>query len=1397
MAPADANREALPNRIGDRYRVEKLLGTGGMALVYLVFDEQRERHVALKRLQPQAAPSTMSEGDGAALVRDDDETQAAPVIPPATTHAGHLFEREFDTLSQLVHPRIVEVYDYHRDAIGPYYTMELLDGGDLRERSPVHWREACKVLCDVCSAISLLHSRRLVHRDLTPLNIRCTRDGNAKLFDFGSMTSVGRSRHVVGTPPFVAPEALHGEIVDAQTDLFALGATAYYALTGKHAYPARQLLALPDAWLQPPPPPSHHVPGIPAALDELVLWLLQLAPSARPPSAAEVMERLSAIGGFDLREAIVVRQSYLATPVLVGRESSLDRIRNRLRAAADADGGALIVSGPPGSGRTRLLDACVLEARLLGAIVLRADERDGSARWGVAGALVRQLVAQAPELALPAAHQHAASLVHLLPEVDPSWRANAPDADAVGEQAFRSRAQTALRDLMFEVADRRLSIVVVDDVDRIDEPSAAFLALIAHELRRRRVLLIASIGRTEQRSASALSWLLHAGESIRLRQLSPAQTELLVRSLFGETPNVRLAADRIYTASRGNPGAIMQIARQLVASGQAHYAAGTWTLPSEIDACDLALALHASASFDPNVRPSALELARAIAACEGARLTFRECLKLSSHGDARRLNSELDELGSAGIVSRHAEHYFVAGEGLRAALLRDLDPQHARGLHARVAGFYEHRRDQPVRVALHCFRGGDVSVALDVLLAELRARRIAAGDAFDPVALFEYVQSMPNGWQEMYRGLIAAAAGRSRRDRLDLQLAFLAFTAVTAGYEPACLRDVIAQLRFDTGLDLYSETSAALAPTARLVRALAACEARWDRTPEVERGLPLKEAIPALVQVMVHAIGTASRALDHGLLAALPSLEPLFPLSAALAVVQQNVDATRDLLAGRVLRALDGNRRALELLAADGGVAGMSQANLELTRLALHWSSGIVEANFGDPAALARAGTIEPSPLFAVNAWRVRALFSLFQGDLQAAERCRVQTELLQIQNSPPQLFEGSHRWQMVLGYFAAHDLLRTKQCIADLEAMARQFEPWKPAVLFARGAYQTLRGDGALGLAEFERALSLLELGQHVAWAACAGGVLLALNVQGRYDESARRGYEMLDRMRAADGCDLEFFVTLPLAHAEIERRKLSAAASLLASVIEMHEGPGRRNVYLGRAYELRARLALYANDAPEFQRALALCSQQYAPSRNSQLRGKLDQLKRAAREAGLLPEPISLGSRGRDAETDGGSTVATVLSSCDETQERVERALLLLTRHSRCTGGFLYTLRTEGPALVARRGNREPLPQLDALVNRFVATHATPRELTRSQYLTTTGTEPRASWRAPDGTQFVPMLLTHRSEVGPCITGVAVMWLRPEANYRVPTRLLTALSRTLHESGDTMTLVPDWSTN
>src|SRR4029079_4154453 len=128
------------------------------------------------------------------------------------------------------------------------------------------------------SELSLVHSRELLHRDVSARNVCRTEDGRAKLNDFGARSPIGAPRDIIGTPPFLCPENLEQRPLDARADLFSLGALGYFSLTGRHAYPARRIAELGDVWSRPVPAPSSVVPGAPAALDALILSLLDLNP---------------------------------------------------------------------------------------------------------------------------------------------------------------------------------------------------------------------------------------------------------------------------------------------------------------------------------------------------------------------------------------------------------------------------------------------------------------------------------------------------------------------------------------------------------------------------------------------------------------------------------------------------------------------------------------------------------------------------------------------------------------------------------------------------------------------------------------------------------------------------------------------------------------------------------------------------------------------------------------------------------------------------------------------------------------------------------------------------------------------------------------------------------------
>jgi serine/threonine protein kinase len=151
---SEAASTSDPAPIAGRYSIIGRIGAGGAGVVYRVRDEVSGRLVAFKQLLTAKAGKRK-------------RTMEA------------LFEREYHTLVRLKHPRIIEVYDYGVAPDGPYYTMELLEGSDLGQLPRLPHGDVCRHLRDVASSLALLHAQRLVHRDVSPRNIRLTSDGSS------------------------------------------------------------------------------------------------------------------------------------------------------------------------------------------------------------------------------------------------------------------------------------------------------------------------------------------------------------------------------------------------------------------------------------------------------------------------------------------------------------------------------------------------------------------------------------------------------------------------------------------------------------------------------------------------------------------------------------------------------------------------------------------------------------------------------------------------------------------------------------------------------------------------------------------------------------------------------------------------------------------------------------------------------------------------------------------------------------------------------------------------------------------------------------------------------------------------------------------------------------------
>ncbi|HEY0592704.1 MAG TPA: protein kinase [Thermoanaerobaculia bacterium] len=327
-----------------RYRVLRPLGAGGMGEVYVAEDARLGRQVAVKVIRGSL---------------------------PSSETARARFEQEARAASALTHPNIVTIYDIGDANEQPFIVMELLDGRSLRDllRAPLESGDLFRLAAQIADALAATHERGIVHRDLKPENVFVTKEGNAKILDFG----VARIRHAaaseesptleqlttrgsaIGTVGYMAPEILAGQPADFRADVFSLGSMLYEMAAGRRAFEGETLMAVVSATLRRDPAPLAAVrPDLPSSFCAIVERCLRKEPSDRYESTAILRAELAALAS-GTAEAARPEPKAGALPrfdqPLLGREEELAAIRSMIV----AEGARLVtLTGPGGSGKTRL-----------------------------------------------------------------------------------------------------------------------------------------------------------------------------------------------------------------------------------------------------------------------------------------------------------------------------------------------------------------------------------------------------------------------------------------------------------------------------------------------------------------------------------------------------------------------------------------------------------------------------------------------------------------------------------------------------------------------------------------------------------------------------------------------------------------------------------------------------------------------------------------------------------------------------------------------------------------------------------------------------------------------------------------------------------------------------------
>ncbi|MDH3942858.1 MAG: serine/threonine protein kinase [Anaerolineae bacterium] len=258
----------MDNLIGKdvgRYHIEEQLGEGGMATVYKAYDTDLQRIVAIK------------------FIRKDLSIQQSAISR---------FTREARALAKLNHPSINRVLDYgwHEDT--PYFVMEYLPGGNLKESTgePLNWKSASEIVLLLSRALAYAHENKVIHRDIKPANILMGDDGSPVISDFGiskmveaeSTSDLTTSGAIVGTPAYMSPEQGQGEPADNRSDIYSLGVVYYELLTGRTPYQADTPVAIILKQINDPlPSPRKLVSEIPVRIEQMLFKALAKDPSNR------------------------------------------------------------------------------------------------------------------------------------------------------------------------------------------------------------------------------------------------------------------------------------------------------------------------------------------------------------------------------------------------------------------------------------------------------------------------------------------------------------------------------------------------------------------------------------------------------------------------------------------------------------------------------------------------------------------------------------------------------------------------------------------------------------------------------------------------------------------------------------------------------------------------------------------------------------------------------------------------------------------------------------------------------------------------------------------------------------------------------------------------------------
>jgi hypothetical protein len=702
--------------VAGRYRIEKAIGSGGSARVWLAYDAIERRPVALKEI--------------------------APLTEKAAEWAALQFRREFFAMRKLQHPGTVKVYDCGTLPNGNrYIAMEPVGGEDLRERALRRFlsrSETLRLLTELGQILAFVHARLFVHCDIKADNVRLLEDGSVKLMDFGLMHQLGTSTGgaMFGTPAYMAPEWQRAGTIDGRADLYSLGILGFFAITGELPFHGRTLSALFTAHRErPPPEPSVFVPVDPA-IEAIVLKLLAKDPADRFQNAGELLRALASITGATLaEEPLAASASYLHVPVVVGRSLELAALEVALDETKRGQAPALFIGAPAGVGKSRLLAELELRAALSDLLVATGQcHPEGFSPLAPLRQGLRMLAARSPKSIL---EPHAKTLEHLLHGDEHDETHN------VGAIPPKHTVFEALGTWLSDLAAEKPFVLCLEDLHWADPATVEHFNVAIRALRDSPALVVATYRPNEVPRQSVIHQTMDEGLT-RLLELRPLSTSDLANLVAQALPGFAAPqpfVSELHAATAGNAFFATECLRLLIEEGALTRSAGRWLAADDLALRALPPTIEAVVRDRlQNLPEAAAIFLRKIA--PAGRVLDVSLLRAVSDLPEEALFEVLDLCTERQFLLRCESRYLFTHDTVQGAVYLDTHPADRRVYHgtiaahleatlegpegARAVGYHYARSNEPRRAIAPLLRAGNYLVTRGAQLEGFLLLREAA-----------------------------------------------------------------------------------------------------------------------------------------------------------------------------------------------------------------------------------------------------------------------------------------------------------------------------------------------------------------------------------------------------------------------------------------------------------------------------------------------------------------------------------------------------------------------------------------------------------------------------------------------------------------------------------------------